>query len=401
VRDVLRGVRVVEVAQWWFAPSAATLLAEWGAEVVKIEHPVHGDPIRGLVTGGLSRSDGINFMAEQANHGKRSIGLDIKAPEGRAILNRLIGQADVFITSFLPQLRSRLGLELEDVREVNPRIIYARAHGAGAQGDERDQAGFDATSFWARGGVAHHLTPPGATASLSPRPSFGDGISGLSLAGAIAAALYGRERHGEPSVIDVSLLGTALWVMSPDVVAAAATPGGMPTGTRESAPNPLTNCYRTSDGRWIWFVMLQADRHWPEFCTHIGRPDLAADERFSSAQARAANLAACMAELDDTFARHTLAQWQDKLAGLSGAWAVAQSATDLLEDPQVLANGYLAEVGYDTRTHSLVTGPAQFDGQPPSLTRAPAVGEHTDEILLELGTGWDEIVKLKLDGIVN
>jgi crotonobetainyl-CoA:carnitine CoA-transferase CaiB-like acyl-CoA transferase len=147
--------------------------------------------------------------------------------------------------------------------------------------------------------------------------------------------------------------------------------------------------------------MLQADRYWPELCAQIGRPDLATDERFSSVPARAANLAACMAELDATFARHTLAQWRDKLAGLSGAWAVSQSATDLLEDPQVLANGYLAEVEYETRTHSLVTGPAQFDGQPPALTRAPAVGEHTDEILLELGTDWDEIVKFKVDGVVN
>jgi len=401
VRDVLRGVRVLEVAQWWFAPSASMLLAEWGAEVIKIEHPVNGDPIRGLVTGGVPRPDGLNFMAEQANHGKRSVGLDITTPDGKAVLDRLIGQADVFVTSFLPRLRSRLGLDVEDVRAVNPGIIYARAHGAGDQGPERGRPGFDAATFWARGGVAHHLTPPGSPTPLSPRPSFGDGISGLSLAGAIAAALYGRERHGEPSVIDVSLLGTALWVMSPDVVAAAAAPGGIPASTRDAARNPLSNCYRTSDGRWIWFVMLQADRYWPELCERIGRPDLASDERFRTARSRAEHLETCLAELDATFARHSLDQWREKLGGLSGAWAVSQSATELLTDPQVLANGYLAEVGYETGTHSLVTGPAQFDGQPAAVTRAPGVGEHTDEVLLELGSDWDEIIKLKVDGVIN
>ncbi|HET6952554.1 MAG TPA: CoA transferase, partial [Acidimicrobiales bacterium] len=209
MNDVLRGVKVVEVAQWWFAPAAAALLAEWGAEVVKIEHPTHGDPMRGLSTAGvMPGASAFNFMLEQSNHGKRSIGLDIASPEGRAILDRLIEQADVFVTSFLPDVRRRLRLDVDDVRAVNPQIIYARAHGAGDRGAERENAGFDSVSFWSRGGVAHHLTPPGAETPIMPRPSFGDGISALSLAGAVAAALFGRERHGEPSVIDVSLLGT-------------------------------------------------------------------------------------------------------------------------------------------------------------------------------------------------
>ncbi|WP_236795479.1 CaiB/BaiF CoA-transferase family protein [Amycolatopsis sp. GM8] len=386
MHDVLRGVKIVEVAQWWFAPSAAALLAEWGAEVVKIEHPLHGDPLRGLTTGGaMAGSYDINFMFEQANHGKRSIGLDISQPEGRAVLDRLIAESDVFITSFLPSVRDKLALDVEDVRAVNPDIIYARAHGAGNRGPERERGGFDSAVFWARGSVVHHLTPAAAGSPIPPRPSFGDGISGLGMAGAVAAALFGRERHGQPSVIDISLLATAAWVMSPDVCAAALIPGGLRPSTREELRNPLANCFRTSDDRWIWLAMLQADRYWAEFCERIGRPDLAADERFSADQARVANLRACMSELDTEFAAHPLSYWREKLNGLSGVWAVVQTATELLDDPQVIANGYVADVDYNGRTHRLVPSPAQFDAQRPVMTRAPESGEHTDEILGELG----------------
>ncbi len=374
MQDVLRGVKVVEVAQWWFAPSAAAILAEWGAEVVKIEHPLYGDPIRGLTTsGGLPGSYTVNFMLEQSNHGKRSIGLDIAKPEGRAILDELVGKADVFVTSFLPAVRRKLKLDVEDVRAINPWIIYARGHAAGDRGPE----------------------------PAMPRPSFGDGISGLAMAGAVAGALFARERHGEPSVIDVSLLGTAAWVMGPDVVAAAMAPGGIPTLAREATMNPLSSCYRTADERWIWLAMLQSDRYWPELCERVGRPELISDQRFASAAARATNSGECMAELDEAFARHTLDEWRAKLAGTAGVWAAVQTATELLDDPQVVANGYIADVQYDGATHRLVAGPAQFDGKPPTLRPAPGVGEHTDEILKELGHEWDDVIDLKVAGVVN
>ncbi|MDT3446454.1 CoA transferase [Pseudofrankia sp. BMG5.37] len=402
MRDVLRGVKVVEVAQWWLAPIGATLLGEWGADVVKVEHPLHGDPLRGLTTAGtLPGEFGLNFMFEQANHGKRSLGLDLSRPAGREILDRLIREADVFVTSFLPSVRARLRLDVDDVRAVNPRIIYARSHGAGDRGPERDRGGYDSALFWARGGVAHHLTPPGAAAPVAPRPSFGDGISGLSLAGAIAAALFGRERHGEPSVVDVSLLGTATWVMGPDVCAAALIPGGLPAVRRETQANPLTSCFRTADDRWIWLALLQADRHWPELCARLDRPGLVTDPRFAAAADRAANLTACLAELDALFAARPLAEWRRRLDGMSGVWAVVQAAEELLNDPQVLANGYAPEVGYGDRAHRLVAGPAQFDGGPADLSPAPAAGEHTDEILQELGDEYDKIISLKIDGVVN
>jgi crotonobetainyl-CoA:carnitine CoA-transferase CaiB-like acyl-CoA transferase len=403
MHDVLRGVTVVEVAQWWFAPSAATILAEWGASVIKIEHPLHGDPIRGLSTSGaMPGAASVNFMLEQCNHGKRSIGLDIASVEGRRVLDELLEQADVFVTSFLPGARQKLRLDVDDVRAVNPQIIYARAHAAGDRGPERDRGGFDAATFWARGGVANQLTPAEASAPVSPRPSFGDGICGMSMAGAVAAALFGREKHGEPSVIDVSLLGTAAWVMAPDVAAAALMPGGIPVLPRTASPNPLSTCYRTADGRWLWLAMLQADRFWPELCEKLGRPDLVVDERFASSTARAENLAACMAELEAAFASATLAEWRERLADAQGVWAAVQTPTEVLEDPQVQANGYVADVDYgESGSHKLVVGPAQFEGQPPTLTPAPDLGQHTEEILQEIGRDWDQIMELKIAGVVN
>ncbi|MBO0729481.1 MAG: CoA transferase [Acidimicrobiaceae bacterium] len=402
MRDVLRGIKVLEVAQWWLAPSAATLLAEWGADVVKVEHPVHGDAIRGLATSGALPGDSdFNFMLEQSNHGKRSIGLDIATPRGREILDCLVHTADVFVTNFLPSARQRLRIDVDDVRAVNPQIIYARAHGAGDRGPERDRGGFDAASFWARGSVAHQLTPAEARSPVVPRPSFGDGIGGMSLAGAIAAALFGRERHGEPSVIDVSLLGAAVWVMSPDVVAAGVIPGGLPSVGREAQANPISNTYRTADGRWIWLVMLQSDRHWPELCERLGRAELVHDERFATAKARAANLSACMAELEGTFASRPLDEWRERLAGIDGVWAPVQTPSEIFDDPQVRANGYVSEVDYGARTHRLVVGPSQFDGQPPELTPAPAVGQHTDDILSDIGLDWDAIIELKVAGVVT
>ncbi|HVV29885.1 MAG TPA: CoA transferase [Mycobacteriales bacterium] len=402
MHDVLRGVKVLEVAQWWFTPSAGAILREWGAEVIKVEHPVHGDPQRGLVTSGMMPNAlDINYMVEQSNRGKRSIGLDIGKPQGREILDRMIDWADVFLTNFLPDSRAKYRIDVEDVRARNARIIYARGHGAGHRGPEREKGGFDAASFWARGGVAYHLTADGAPAPVQQRPAFGDGTAALSLAGAVSAALFGRERHGEPSVIDVSLLGTALWVMSPDVVAAGVIDGGLPPMTREAIANPIANCYRTGDGRWLWFAMLQSDRYWPELCERLERPDLITDERFSSASARAANLAACMAELEQTFARQPLAHWQQQLADVEGVWSTVQSAAELHTDPQVLANGYLPEVDYGSKAHRLVANPAQFDEQPPELTPAPEMGQHTEEILLEFGSDWEQIAALKEAGVVN
>ncbi|MGH7822942.1 MAG: CaiB/BaiF CoA transferase family protein [Candidatus Binatia bacterium] len=399
----LAGVRVVEVAAWTFVPSAGAVMAQWGADVIKIEHPVRGDGQRGLASSGVSvAAGGVDFLVQQPNRGKRSVGLDVADPKGRNLLYRLVETADVFLTNFLPEARRRLEIDVEHVRARNPRIVYVRGHGQGARGPEAESGGYDATSFWTRGGVAACLTPPGAAEPTNQRAALGDGIGGMTIAGGIAAALFHRERTGEAPVVDVSLLGTAMWVMSPDVVASKLLGiAKLPTMTRAAPPNPTVNYYRTKDDRWLILVHLQPDRYWADLCRRLGRPGLATDPRFADMASRSKNGAACVAELDAAFATRTLDEWRAAFEGMEGPWAPMLNPLELHDDRQVRANGYLQEVdGGQRGRFALVANPVQFDEAPPRLHRAPEMGEHTDEVLLSLGLDMDELLTLKAEGVV-
>ena len=300
----MEGIRVVEVASWTFVPAAGAVLAEWGAEVFKIEHPEGGDPQRGLVASGLvpGATAGFNFFVEQPNHGKKSVAIDIQHPEGRAALLKLCETADVFLTNLLAGPRRRAQVDVEHIRAVNPDIVIS------------------------------------------------------------------------------NLLG-----------------GPMPKMTRETIPNPLVNRYVTKDGRLIALVMLQGVRFWPETITALGRPDLADDERFTTPQALAQNAHDARKLLDDIFATRTYDEWKAVLDGVKGVWAPVQRGIDLHDDPQAIANGYIAQVPMpDGATYPLVTNPTQFDEQPNEVTRAPELGEHTDDVLRSLGYDDEQIIALKL-----
>ncbi len=403
MEKVLAGVRVVEVAQWWFVPAAGGVLSDWGAEVLKIEHPVGGDPLRGLVSSGLVPGAGkVNFMVEQPNRGKRGLGIDLAKPDGLALLHRLVAGADVFLTSFLPAARRKLKIDVEDIRRINPRIIYARGHGQGARGPDAEKGGYDAASFWCRGGICNALTPSEAETVVMQRAAFGDSTGGLALAGGIAAALFKRERTGLGSVVDLSLLGTAMWVMAPDIIASALQSAGIPQFTRSDAPNPIVNSYRTKDGRWLFLNMLQPDRFWPDLCRRIGHPELIADDRYKDGMSRFMNRTECVRALDDIFATRTLDAWRLALAEAEGVWAPMQTTAELPTDPQAVANGYLLPVEHaDGSTFPLVSNPLQFDETPPSVHRAPELGQHTEEVLLELGLSWEEIARYKEAGAIG
>jgi crotonobetainyl-CoA:carnitine CoA-transferase CaiB-like acyl-CoA transferase len=402
--NALSGFRVLEVASWMFVPSAGAVLADWGADVIKVEHPVTGDPQRGLSSMGLiPGGDGaVNYIIEQPNRGKRSIGIDISTDGGRDLLYRLVATSDVFLTSFLPAVRQRLKIDVEHIKAVNPRIVYARGTGQGPLGPDREKGGYDGASFWGRGAVGSALKPGDAEFPIGGRPGFGDLAGGMAIAGGIAAGLLQRETTGEAPVIDVSLLGIAMWVLSPDIVASGLYGGDpMPKFDRSASPNPLVGSYRTSDGRFITLMMLQSDRFWSDFCHHIGRADLIDDPRFADGAARYTNGKECVAIIDEVFASKTYEEWKKALATLEGVWAPVQLPSELVDDPQVGANGYLARVEReDGKEYDLVTNPVQMDETGDKLVAAPEHGQHTEEILLELGLGWDEIVAAKDAGSI-
>jgi crotonobetainyl-CoA:carnitine CoA-transferase CaiB-like acyl-CoA transferase len=395
------GLRVVELAQWVFVPVAGALLADWGADVVRIER-LEGDPYRGLATQGIGTDrDGINLSMALANRGKRSVALNLHHKAGLAVLHELLASADVFLTSLRPGALSRLGLDTEKLRDRYPTLVYARGHGFGMRGPDANQPGYDSSAFFARGGVSHILTPPERDYPISQRGAMGDRNAAMALAFGIATALLKRTKTGVGSVVDVSLLATAMWTLSSDLLAALNGGDVTPMGGRGPQVNPLIGNYRTKDGRHIQLMFLQADRYWPEFCRLVGRDDLIEDPRFIDMGARRTNGDACVAELDSIFARRTFAEWKALLTKLDAPWAPVQSVHEVIEDPQVVANGYVGEVRLDEGpAYRLPNVPVQFDEQPAPLRRAPEHGEHTEALLQELGYDWDAISTMMQDGVI-
>jgi crotonobetainyl-CoA:carnitine CoA-transferase CaiB-like acyl-CoA transferase len=400
----MSGVRVVEVASWTYVPAAGAVLAEWGADVIKVEHPVTGDPQRGLSAMGLvpTGPGGVDYMVELPNRGKRSIGIDLKSPEGRAALLKLVATADVFLTNLLPPQRQALRLEVDDLRAVNPNLIYVRGSGQGQRGPERDKGAYDGSTFWGRV-IAAQATPSDREWPLNqPFAAFGDLMGGLTIAGGISAALFHRERTGEATVVDSSLLALGMWATGANILAAGLF--GMtqvPGGSRDQMPNPLVNMYRTSDGRFLTLMMLQSDRFWPDLMTTVGHPELVDDPRFVDAAARFENRVECIATLDAIFAEKTFDEWREVLRAAAGVWAPVETPGELLEDPQTLANDYVRQIQLENgASFRIVPSPLQFDETPPDLTGAPGHGEHTDEVLLSLGYEMDELLDLKVKGAI-
>ena len=397
---MLEGIRVVEVSMWAYVPSAGAVLAEWGADVIKVEGP-DGDPVRGLVTAGIETS-GPQYTWEMWNRGKRAVALDLRQEQAQAILHQMVRDADVFLTSVLPGSRPKLGIGLDRIRAVNPGIIYAAGTATGPHGPEAGKSGYDQATFWSRGGLADAVTPSGADPLGMPAPAFGDALSGLALAGGVAAALAKKTRTGEGSVVEGALFATAIWAAQMSVVGtAAAGISEMPRGDRSRPFNPLVNFYPTADGRWVALNMMQQDRFWSGLCLAIGRPDLIDDVRFSDTESRVRNIGDCVGELERTFRSHPLDYWRRQLATQDGTWEALNKVTDLAVDPQVQANGFIQEVDYgDGHTLPLVATPIQFDRTPPRLRPAPGYGADNDTVLKSLGWDDDAIIQAKISGSV-
>jgi crotonobetainyl-CoA:carnitine CoA-transferase CaiB-like acyl-CoA transferase len=403
VNDVLAGVRVLEVAAWTFVPAAGAVLAEWGAEVVKLEPREGGDPQRGLASLGFvpTGRGGINPMTELPNRGKKSIGVDLRTPGGREVVRALAAQSDVFLTNYLPSARAKLGIDLEDIRAVNPDIIYVRGSAHGSRGPDADRPGYDGVSYWSRGGIAHALTGDGEE-PVNPRPAFGDVMGGLTIAGGVAAALYKRASTGQPSVVDVSLVALGAWNIAPDIITAGLSESGtVPKAPRADRPNPLVGNYRTQDGRYITLMMLQMGRYFAEVMRLVGLPEFVEDERFATDTDRYRNRSVVVAAMDEVFASRPLAEWITILASLSGAWSVLQSPAEIPDDPAVRANGYVPTVTAVNGTEfAMPVNPVQFDEVQVVPAGAPEHGQHTEEILLAAGLSWVQIAAYKEQGAI-
>jgi crotonobetainyl-CoA:carnitine CoA-transferase CaiB-like acyl-CoA transferase len=401
---VMEGVRVLEVAEHTFVPAASALLADWGAEVVKIEHVERGDAMRGLASSGLAvMGSTVHVLLEHSNRGKQSLALDLTSAEGLDILYQLAATCDVFLTNKLPSVRTKLKIDVDDIRAHNPQIVYVRGTGQGERGPEADRGAYDHLAYWCRAGIAmgtkqesyDYVPPP-------PAPAFGDSIGAMTIAGGIMGALYHRERTGEATTVDVSLLGVGLWSMGAALALSLQhNRGWAPPPPNVASGNPLSASYAARDGKFVAITCLQAAKYWPELCHVIGRPELASDERFADAEAIRTNSGDAAEILRAVFAERTVDEWRQQLAGFSGQWTIVQDTLEAAADPQTVANGYVQECQTaDGVPFKLAAAPVQYGDEPARPQRAPEFNEHGDAILTGLGLDMDTILDLKVRGIV-
>lgn len=404
---VMEGFRILEVAEHTFVPAAAAILADWGAEVIKVEHVERGDAMRGLgQTGTTGFQTKVPVLMEHANRGKKSIGLDLTDPDGLEIVYRLAATCDVFLTNKLPRVAEKLKIGVDEIRAANPRIVYVRGSGYGNRGPDADAGGYDFLGYWSRSGIAEALRKPDLPPPFPPGPAYGDSIGAMTIAGGICAALLHRERTNEAPLVDVSLLATGMWALSGAISIGQLTGGpwmGAGAAASSAATNPLVGMYRTADDRFMALSMLQGFVYWPDMCRRLELSHLLDDPRFSTVETLMANAAEAGQFVAEAFASRSQAEWIERLTGAPGQWSAVQDSFEVADDPQSVANGYLQDVELaDGTPFRLVATPVQFDGGPARPTRAPEFNEHGDQILLDdLGLDWDRIIELKLKGAVT
>lgn len=393
---ILEGIRIIEMGQFVAVPSAGAVLADWGAEVLKVES-LTGEPQRGIMALADTR---LNWRFEVHNRNKKSLAVNLKTAAGREVVYRLVRNWDVFISNFQAQALKRLRVDYATLARHNPAIIYALLTAYGTAGPEREARGFDMGAAWARTGMQHLLGESGAPPPQQ-RGGVMDRTAGFHMVAGILAALLHRERTGAGQEVEFSLYHSGVWTLAADLQVVL---GGMRIAPRDrtAGPNPLINRYRTRDGRWLQLTMLQPDLCWPGFCRALGRPDLEHDPRFQDMTVRAQNSAELIRILDDIFATRDIQEWERLLAENDCIFSRVQTPEEVIQDPQALANGFFAELDHPLVGHTrVVTTPVKFNQNPAEVRGpSPEAGQHTEEVLLGLGYTWDDIAGLKDGGVI-
>lgn len=398
---MLEGLKVVEMATYIAAPSAGGMMADWGAEVIKIEQ-IGGDPIRGFFTNvGADMPD--NPVFDLDNRGKRGIAMNVATPEGAEIVRKLVEQADVFLTNLRPGSLSRAGLDFETLNALNPRLVYATVTGYGIMGEEADRPGFDMAAFWSRSGVARLFAPKDQD-PVPLRTAFGDHVTGQSTVAGILAALYERERTGKGRLVETSLLRTGIYSLGSDMSIQLRYDRVASTKPREQAVPAVNNFFKSKDGYWICLMPRQGAKDWPDILKAVGRVDLLNDPKFATSKSRREFGPELVEIFDAAFAAKDLAEWQRILDEHNLVWAPVQTPKQVVEDPQAEAAGAFVRIpdapgrpGYRSPA-----APVRFHGaEDGPRGPAPHVGEHTGEVLCELGYSEETIDSFLDKGIIQ
>jgi crotonobetainyl-CoA:carnitine CoA-transferase CaiB-like acyl-CoA transferase len=397
MKTPLEGVRVVEVASYVAVPAAGALLADLGADVVKVEIPPKGEIYR------RSRPKWAGYQTEfpenppfhMDNRGKRSITLDLGRREALDALYQIVDRAEIFLTNLLPHRRKKYGLDHETLLRRQPRLIVAAINGYGLGGAEADRPAFDYAAYWARTGMMDLMRDAGVDPSLQ-RPGVGDHAAAANLVCGILAAMRMRDADGQGRYVEASLMATGLHILGNDLATALVTQEPARQHDRKAPPNPLWNSYPVAGGRWLLLVMIEADRYWEPFCRAIGRPDLLEDERFNEFLTRTANSAALVAELEATFRERSLEEWEPILDEAGLIWAPVRRVEEAIRDPQARAMGYFYEIEHpEAGCFETVAPPFRIEGTALGARRAgPPLNADARAILAEAGLSQEEIERL-------
>ena len=398
----LTGIKVVEVANFLAVPCCAALMADMGADVIKVE-PLAGDPYRWMSSDGTYGFEfPINYAFEMDNRGKRGISLDLNKPEASDIVRKLASEADVFVTNLLPRRLEKFGLTYEQISVDNPRLIYLAFSGYGPVGPKKDKLGFDHTAYWASTGLMDLYS------QLSPEPidilnGMGDHTTAPTLLAGVLAAILERQRTGKGRRVTASLLNMGLWVIGADVQEALASGRPLYRRSRVEAVDPLINTYRASDGKWFLMVMPDSDSNWAKLCKAIGHPELIDDPRFATIDGRKSRAPEAIAVLDGIFGEKPIADWVPILDANDVIYAPVREMLDALKDPQVELNDMLRTIEHPQHgPYKILNTPVHLeDTDIGPKSAAPELGQHTEEVLLELGYSWDDITGLQDSGAIT